>query len=71
MREKIGDYDLQILTDDWSRYDANDAIVRTSFLNPEEMKAFGDGYEKEMTDDWNKIVRRYHEGRAPLKIKCR
>jgi len=69
VREKIGDYDLQILTDDWSRYDANDAIVRTSFLNPEEMKAFGDGYEKEMTDDWNKIVRRYHEGRGSVEDK--
>ena len=30
VREEVDQYDLEILTDDWSRYDANSAIVRTA-----------------------------------------
>ena len=60
--EKIKDYDLEILTEDWARYDANDAIVRTSSLNPQDMHEFGARYDKEMEDDWNKMFTRYREG---------
>jgi radical SAM superfamily enzyme YgiQ (UPF0313 family) len=60
--EKINDYDLEILTQDWARYDANDAIVRTSSLNPQDMHEFGARYDKEMEDDWNKMFTRYQEG---------
>ncbi len=62
VREKIQDYDLEILTDNWNLYDANDAIVKTSSLFPQEMKAFGSGYDQEMETDWNKILQRYHQG---------
>jgi len=40
IREEVEDYDLEILTDDWDRYDANKAIVRTSSLTPQEMDDF-------------------------------
>ncbi|MCJ8500142.1 B12-binding domain-containing radical SAM protein [Desulfatitalea alkaliphila] len=40
VREEIAEYDLEILTDDWRQYDANQAIVRTSRLSPEEMDRF-------------------------------
>jgi radical SAM superfamily enzyme YgiQ (UPF0313 family) len=47
LREEIQRYDLEILTDDWSRYDANKAIVRSSRLSPQEMDAFVDAlYQK-------------------------
>ena len=62
VREKIQDYDLEILTDNWNLYDANDAIVKTSSLLPQEMKEFGSDYDKEMETDWNKILQRYHQG---------
>ncbi len=40
VREHVDDYDLEILTDDWNRYDANSAIVKTSGLSTAEMEAF-------------------------------
>lgn len=69
VREKIQDYDLEILTDNWNRYDANDAIVKTSSLLPQEMREFGASYDEEMKDDWNKTLRRYQEGKGSLEDK--
>jgi hypothetical protein len=57
--EKIKDYDLEILTDDWSLYDANDAIVRTSSLQPEDMREFGARLDKKNEADWNRMLERY------------
>jgi radical SAM superfamily enzyme YgiQ (UPF0313 family) len=71
VREKIQDYDLEIITDDWNRYDANDAIVKTSALLPKDMHDFGVSYNDEMETDWNKIVRKYHEGKADLEDRMR
>lgn len=62
VREKIHDYDLEILTDNWSKYDANDAIVKTSSLLPEDMRQFGARYDEEMERDWDKILQRYDQG---------
>jgi radical SAM superfamily enzyme YgiQ (UPF0313 family) len=64
VREKIQDYDLEILTDNWSKYDANDAIVKTSFLHPQDMRDFGARYDEEMETDWKKIVKKYQEGKG-------
>jgi radical SAM superfamily enzyme YgiQ (UPF0313 family) len=71
VREKIKDYDLEIITDDWNLYDANDAIVKTSALQPKDMHEFGASYDEEMEADWNKIVRKYHEGTADLEDSMR
>jgi radical SAM superfamily enzyme YgiQ (UPF0313 family) len=71
VREKIKDYDLEIITDDWNRYDANDAIVKTSALLPQDMHDFGASYDEEMEADWNKIVLKYHEGTADLEDRMR
>jgi len=64
VREKIEGYDLEILTDDWTRYDANSAIVRTSRLEPEEMEAFVALLDQEITEKWERQVRDYREGRG-------
>ncbi len=40
VREKIDQYDLELLTDDWNAFDANHAIVRTADLNPEMIEQF-------------------------------
>jgi len=36
-----------ILTDNWSLYDANDAVVKTSALLPQDMRDFGARYDEE------------------------
>ncbi len=66
VREKIQDYDLEILTDNWSKYDANDAIVRTSSLLPQDMREFGARYDEEMETDWKKVVKKYQEGKGSV-----
>ncbi len=61
VREEVDRYDLEILTHDWSRYDANSAIVRTSSLSPEQINAFVGEFEREIEKGWEKQVRGYHE----------
>jgi len=62
VREEVGNYDLEILTDDWTRYDANSAIVRTSALSPEDIERFVAGYMKRTDLLWEEMVRDYHAG---------
>lgn len=61
VREEVDQYDLQILTDDWTRYDANSAIVRTSALSPEEMERFVGDFESWIAEAWEGMVKGYHE----------
>lgn len=61
--EKIQNYDLEILTRDWSKYDANDAIVRTSELTPQEIRDFVALYENEVNGDWQKVIDNYKTGK--------
>ncbi len=74
VREQIKDFDLQILTDDWERYDANSAIVQTSALTPEEMNAFALEACRPMTDKWEKTQSRVKAGNATdaerLEVEC-
>ena len=44
VKENIASYDLELLTTDWSRFDANAPITRTSSLSPEEIEDFVDTY---------------------------
>lgn len=64
VREEIDQYDLKILTDDWERYDANRAIVRTSQLSPEDMETFAKAYEAVFQAEWEEIKERYRRGTA-------
>ncbi len=65
IREEVHRYDLEILTDDWTRYDANSAIVRTSGLSPEEMDRFVAEFESTIDAAWQEMVSAYHEKRNP------
>ncbi|MEN6509759.1 MAG: radical SAM protein [Smithella sp.] len=60
--EKIDKYDLEILTREWSKYDANDAIVRTSELTPQDIRDFVAVYDKEMNGHWQKVLDNYKTG---------
>lgn len=59
VREEVAQYDLEILTDDWSLYDANHAIVRTSSLSAEDIRNFVTAFEQEIEDAWQKQVAAY------------
>jgi radical SAM superfamily enzyme YgiQ (UPF0313 family) len=61
--ENVNDYDLQILTRDWSRYDANDAIVQTGGLTAQDIRDFVAIYDKEMNGDWQDVMDRYKTGK--------
>ena len=60
--EDLADYDLEILTNDWDRYDANQAITRTSSLTETEINAFVGKLEVEMDKYWKGILERYEAG---------
>ncbi|MBM3133585.1 MAG: radical SAM protein [Chloroflexi bacterium] len=64
VREKIDEYDLEILTDDWNRYDANRAIVRTSSLSDAEMNRFLDDFLLAIEEAWKEVLKRYEDGTA-------
>ena len=65
--EKVGDYDLEILTKDWAKYDANDAIVKTSALQPQDIRDFVALYDAEMNGLWQKVIDGYKTGKnTPL-----
>lgn len=40
MREKAEEYGIEILTNDWLRYDCNSPVTRTEGAGPEEITAF-------------------------------
>jgi radical SAM superfamily enzyme YgiQ (UPF0313 family) len=60
--EKVGDYDLEILTKNWAKYDANDAIVKTSALQPQDIRDFVTLYDAEMNGLWQKMLDDYKKG---------
>ena len=62
VREDIEKYDIEILTDDWSRYDANSAIVRTSSLSAEEINRFVAEYDEEVHALFEQMLDGYKNG---------
>jgi radical SAM superfamily enzyme YgiQ (UPF0313 family) len=63
IKECIDQYDLELLTDDWSLFDANRPIVRTSGLTPEEIEKFVDTYYLQTVREVNlDTENRYREG---------
>ncbi|PIP42059.1 MAG: B12-binding domain-containing radical SAM protein [Desulfobacterales bacterium CG23_combo_of_CG06-09_8_20_14_all_51_8] len=64
VREHVADYDLEILTEDWARYDANTAIVRTSHLDPESMNAFVAEAYAPIFEKWNALKQKHADGKS-------
>ncbi|HOM30009.1 MAG TPA: radical SAM protein [Deltaproteobacteria bacterium] len=62
VREELENYDIEILTNDWGRYDANSPVVRTSALSPEEMIEFVKEYDRFNEAIWEESERRVAEG---------
>ncbi len=64
VREEIDRYDLEILTNDWSLYDANRPVVRTSRLSAEQTQAFVDEFEKKSNARWEDMKERHRQGKT-------
>lgn len=61
VRENIAEYDLEIISDDWDLYDADKVIVRTSHLEPHQIKAFVENATSQIKQDWDDLDRRFNE----------
>lgn len=70
VRDNLDMYDIEILTDDWSRYDANSAIVRTSALTADEMNRFVKDFETRLAGQVDEVIRRYHKGTATVEERA-
>jgi radical SAM superfamily enzyme YgiQ (UPF0313 family) len=62
VREELSKYDIEILTDDWSRYDANAPVVRTSGVSPQEMTDFVAEYDRYNAAIWEETEKNVREG---------
>ncbi|MHB8829904.1 MAG: B12-binding domain-containing radical SAM protein [Syntrophales bacterium] len=60
VREEVKNYDLEIMTDDWTKYDANKAIVRTAALAPADLDKFVADFEGRIATVWEEMVQGYH-----------
>jgi len=64
--EQMDQFDLELVTRDYSRFDANQAIVRTSRLSPEDMERFVDEhYFSYIRLKEEETARVFREGRCP------
>jgi radical SAM superfamily enzyme YgiQ (UPF0313 family) len=64
VREEIDQYDLEILTNDWSLYDANRPVTRTSQLSAEQIQNFVDEFERQNNVHWEDMKERHRQGKA-------
>lgn len=62
IREEIANYDLKILSDDWTLYDADHALVRTAAISAEEFGRFADEFNQEIQDEFEEAKERYKNG---------
>ena len=61
VREKIDEYDLEILSDNWDLYDADHVIVKTSHLEPDAIKDFVDQATIKVKTEWAELEKRFKE----------
>ncbi|MEE8399774.1 MAG: radical SAM protein, partial [Desulfobacterales bacterium] len=62
--EELDRFDLEILTEDWDRYDANQAITRTAHVTDKEIDAFVGEFLVELQKHWEAILEQYRKGQC-------
>ncbi|MFZ5563470.1 MAG: B12-binding domain-containing radical SAM protein [Thermodesulfobacteriota bacterium] len=63
VKERIADFDLELLADNWDDFDANRSIVRTSALSPQDIEQFVEEYySKAVRKDEERIERDFYKG---------
>jgi len=60
--EQSNEYDLEVLTGDWSLYDANRPVVRTAKVSPEDQIRFVRRHEQMCDELWAELERGQQEG---------
>lgn len=63
VRENIPDYDLEILTDDWSLYDANRPVVRSLNVSAKDAIDFVARFDAECEEEWKRLEDDYGKGK--------
>ncbi|MCP4751535.1 MAG: radical SAM protein [Proteobacteria bacterium] len=64
VRDENDDFDLKILTNDWSKYHANRAIVETATVNREMLDAIAEKWDQAVLDKLSDIEKRMETGEA-------
>ncbi len=64
VREQVDEYDLEILTHDWSLYDANRPVVQTAGLSAQDTESFVDEYDQINEAIWDRMEKEYQDGVA-------
>jgi anaerobic magnesium-protoporphyrin IX monomethyl ester cyclase len=62
VRDKHEEYGIRILTSDWDRYDANQAVSETDFIPHEEIERIVRNFGKKYTDELVENIHRYERG---------
>lgn len=68
VRDQVEKYDIEILTSDWDRYDANEAIVSTSKLSARQMMDFVAEYDEGCDKVWELREEAYRNGTASKEV---
>jgi len=65
IKEQMDEYDLELLTSDWSRFDANQVIVRTSSMSAEDIAGFVEQhYGQKILADEEELSKRFEQDRC-------
>ena len=62
VRDKHEEYGIRILTSDWDRYDANQAVSETDFIPHEEIERIVKNFGKKYVDKLVENIHRYELG---------
>jgi len=62
VRENVSGYDLEVLTDNWAKYDANEAITRTSQLEAQDLNDFVARFNEEIEKEQQMLLSGYEKG---------
>ncbi len=60
--EETDTFDLEILSDDFSTYDANRPVTRTKALSADQLAAFVNEYDTMCKEEWQRLVEGYEKG---------
>lgn len=63
VKDRINEYDLELLTDNWDEFDANRSIVRTAALSPEAIEQFvQENYTCTIQKEEERLAKGFYEG---------
>lgn len=67
VRERAGEYGIRILTQNWSRYNANRPVAETTTFSAGQMMDIVHAYEHEVNEAWDEMQKQARRGDAVLR----